>query len=349
MKIALIGAIDSQTSQNATAGTEIWTYSFMSELIKRGHNVTLFASSDSKVDAKLISNISSDKLIDTDTGLMSKERVAFFSIDQMIEVVRNQDSFDLVHISAYSSQYYLPFVKLLRKPVIATIHGPSLKREDAEVALPLVKNVNFALISKSFAGDWGHPEKYKIIYNGINLENFSFSNLAKNYYFCMGRIAPEKGISDAVLFATKSGQKLYIAGPITKPTYFEESIKPHLNSKIKYVGELNFNEKMKYYKSALAFLMPIKWPEPFGLVAVESMACGTPVIAYNRGALPEIITSGQDGYLVEPDSIDGLIEATKKIGLIDRKNCRLAVETKFSISSMTDSYIKYYEDILAGR
>lgn len=346
LNIGLIGPIDSPTKQDANAGTEIWTYNFAVELEKRGHNVTLFASKDSEVSQRLIANVDSNELFDTGSGLLSKTRLVFFSLDQMLDVIQRQHEFDLIHISAYSLECYLPFVKLLKKPIIATVHGFALSAEDAQIILPRVSGINFALISKSFLHNWSAPVKYKIINNGIQISDFDFSENKKDYYFWMGRIAPEKGLDDAIEFAKRTNSRLIIAGPIRKPEYFEKNIKPSLGDKIKYVGELDLKKKVDYYKFAKAFVMPIKWEEPFGLVAVESMACGTPVIAYKRGALTEIIKDGVNGFLVEPDNIDGLIKASEKLSDIDHIQCRTGVEAKYSLENMVEKYLDYYSEII---
>lgn len=346
MKIALVGAIDSATGKNSSAGTEIWTYNFILELTARGHKVVLFGSKDSKVEQPLVASVDSKDIINSDTGQISRARLAYYSIEQMSELIKRQDDFDLIHLSVYALQYYLPLIKLLHKPIVATVHGSALSREDADKILPLVKQVNFVLISNSFLSSWGKPEKYKVIYNGIRINDFPFKEKKDDYYFWMGRISLEKGLNDAVEFAIKTNSKLIIAGPKRQPEFFNQYVKPKLSDKIEYVGELGLAEKVKYYQRAKAFLMPIKWEEPFGLVAVEAMACGTPVIAYNRGAMSEIITDKVDGILVRPDNIDELIKSADYVSKIDHQKCRTKVKNKFSIDVMVDEYLKYYQEIL---
>ncbi|MCX6812546.1 MAG: glycosyltransferase family 4 protein [Candidatus Berkelbacteria bacterium] len=346
MKIAIVGAIDSAIKKDALGGTEIWSYSFSNELTKRGHEVTIFANPESKIEQKLLSITGADKIKDPTTGEISKSLFAYFSIKEMAEVIKNQDQFDLIHFSVYSIQYYLPLFELIKKPIIVTIHGQSLNKSDAEIILPQHKNVGFAIISKSFLENWPKPVSFQVIYNGINISDFPFSTAADNYFFWMSRISPEKGVEDAIKFAEKTGEKLIIAGPIRNQKYFDAEIKPKLNSKIKFVGSLGLKEKVAYYQKAKAFFMPIKWQEPFGLVTAEAMACGTPVIAYNRGAMAEIISDKIDGFVIEPDDIDGLISAAKNLGKIDRKKCREKVERNFTIEKMTDQYLEFYKKVL---
>lgn len=345
MKIALVGAIDSETGEDAIAGTEIWTYNFLLELSARGHEVVLFGSKDSKVEQPLVASVDSKDLIDSHTGEISGMRLAYFSIEQMLELIKRQNDFDLIHLSVYSLQYYLPLLKLLNKPVVITVHGSGLNKEDADKILPLVKQLNFVFISNSFLLNWGKPEKYEVVYNGIRIDDFPFNEEKEDYLFWMGRISPEKGLDDAVKIAVRTNSKLIIAGPNRHPEFFNQNIKPRLSDKIKYVGELGLDEKVKYYQRAKAFLMPIHWEEPFGLVLIEAMACGTPVIAYDRGSVPEIIEDGKNGYIVAENDIDGMIDAIKNIDKIDQKYCRESVINRFTIDKMVSNYERIYQKV----
>lgn len=346
MKIALVGPLDSPVKKDASAGSEIWTYNFAEQLKKRGITTSLYAASGSEFSGELIITVDYKDLLKNDGGSISKTKFAFFSISEMVQVVHDQAKYDLIHLSVYSLTYYFPLIELITKPVIVTLHGLSFKKEDAKILLSKNPKANFVAISNSLLTDWDRPRNYKVIHNGISLTNFLFTEGKRKYFFWMGRISKEKGVEDAIKFAQKTKEELIIAGPIRDEEYFNQFVKPNLNSKIRYVGGLGLKEKIKYYQGAKAFLMPVKWEEPFGLVAVEAMACGTPVIAYDRGALPEIISDGIDGFIVKPDDIDGLIKAAKKIEEINRKKCREKVESHFTLEKMVDEYLDYYEEVM---
>jgi len=346
MKIALVGPLDSPVKKNASAGSEIWTYNFAEQLKMRGISPSLYAASGSEFSGELITTVDYKDLLESDGGDISKTKFAFFSISEMVRVVHDQARYDLIHLSVYSLTYYLPLIELIAKPIIATLHGLPFKKEDAKILLSKIPKINFAVISNSLLTDLERSRNYKVIYNGINLPDFPFAAGKRKYFFWMGRISKEKGVEDAIKFAQKIKEELIIAGPIRDEEYFNQFVKPNLNSKIRYVGGLGLKEKVKYYQGAKAFLMPIKWEEPFGLVAIEAMACGTPVIAYDRGALPEIISAGSDGFIVKPNEVEGLIKAAKKIIEIDRKKCREKVEKHFTLEKMVDEYLNYYKEIM---
>lgn len=346
MKIAILGAIDSPVIKDATGGTEIWTYNFSEELMKRGHDVTVFANSESVLSSKLVKTTDYNDLIDEKTKQIIKARFAFFCIDEMVELVKRQDEFDLIHVSVYSLLYVLPLANLIKKPVVVTIHGSGLTYDDAKIVIEKCPNVHFVFISKSFAKTWPEPKKSRIIYNGINVKDFPLSDKPREYYFWMSRISKEKGVEDVIKFAKKSGEKVVIAGPVRDEEYFNNQVKPNLGKNISYVGELGLMDKVKYYQGAKAFLFPIKWPEPFGLVVVEAMSCGTPVVAYNLGAMNELIERGKTGFLARPNNIDDLIKYSKLCEGIKPTDCRESVKKLFSIEHMVDQYMQYYDQII---
>jgi len=346
MKIALVGTIETPINRDSIAGTEVWTYNFAENLIKRGHQVTLFASTGSKFSGDLVAVNDREDVIDPETGSFQKKRLDTFCVNEMIQVAKRIEEFDIVHLSVFRFYLYLPIVKLIQKPVVITVHGSPFDAKDAKIIDAKFGEPSYALISKNCGTVWPDSSRKNIIYNGIEAENFPFCDTKEDYYFWMGRLVPDKGVDDAIAFAVKTGSKLLIAGPLGENQYFEEKVKPFLNDKIKYLGELNLEEKVGYYQHAKAFLMPIKWEEPFGLVVVESMCCGTPVIAYDRGAMREIIDDGVNGFIVKPNDVEGLIDASKRLDRIDLKKCREKVEDYFTIEKMVDDYEKVYRGLV---
>ena len=281
-RIGIVGGVNSPISKDAIGGTEIWTYNFAERLKQSGCDVTLFAPEGSSFSGNMIVTSTKDEIMDDMGTKNSKVNFAVFSINQMIEVVKRQEDFDLFHINFYDFYYAVPFVELIKKPIVVTLHGMNLTSKEANILFSKFKNINYSFISNNLLSRFPAPEKYRVIYNGIDFDSFPLCEEKEDFYFFMGRISQEKGASDAVQFALKTKSKLIIAGPMHDKTYFNVQIKPFLNDRIQYVGELNFSKKVEYYKKAKAFLMPIHWEEPFGLVVLEAKAFGTPVKAYKK-------------------------------------------------------------------
>jgi len=187
------------------------------------------------------------------------------------------------------------------------------------------------------------------VYNGIDTSALSFNATSDGYLLYVGRIMPEKGADIAVEIARKVGMKLVMAGMYYPhdEEFFTETIKPYIGTTVDYLGHVPREELISTYQHATALLAPIRWEEPFGLVMIEAMSCGTPVIATNRGSAPEIVVEGVTGRIIDsPDNIAGFIDAVSSISSISRQSCRDHVENVFTVSRMTDSYINVYESCL---
>lgn len=345
MKIAVAGTIDTPIRASSSAGTEIWTYNFCQELVKQGHKVILFADSSSQVDGEVVPVCRHSDLLES-KGQISKSKLAIFSFEQIIKIAQKQKEFDLIQISIFSFPYILPAINLFTKPVFITVHGSGMNYDDAALFFKLYPSPHYIFSSQSFADGWPQPKNSKIIPHGIKIEDFKYSAATDDYFFWMSRISPEKRVEDAIAFAKKTGHNLIIAGPIRNQEYYTKIVQPNLNNKIRYVGELNLKQKIQYYQKAKAFIFTAKPPEAFGLVVVEALACGAPVIAYDIGAMPEIIKNRNNGFLVKPGHIEGLIQAVKKIDTIDREKCRDSIKGHFDIDQMIDKYLKYYSEII---
>jgi mannose-6-phosphate isomerase-like protein (cupin superfamily) len=186
------------------------------------------------------------------------------------------------------------------------------------------------------------------IHYGIDLNQFSYQQKTKDYLLYVGRLHPEKGVHDAIEVAHKTGKRLIIAGFIQDEDYFKEQIEPHIDgSKVEYIGSIELGKKEEVMASALAFLQLIHFDEPFSLSVVESMACGTPVIAYDRGSMQELIQNERTGFIV--DDLDAAVQAVNKINTLDRRNCRDDVEKRFTCQRMTHKYTDVYHNILGKR
>ena len=355
MKIALIGEVRNAISKNPVAGTEAWTYTFAEELIARKYEVTLFANAESQISAGKIVKICKQSEIDANSGSELRYRNRFFIAKEGLEAIKRQSEFDLIHVSIFGFYYILPFMKLMKKPIFITIHGFTHSSDFARLIFKTYPEINYTFISNFYSKKLPPPKHYSIIHNGIQAKNFPFSDRGKPYYFWINRINKEKGVEHAVKFAKKTNSKLFIAGPIVDRDYFNSEVKPNISSKIRYLGPLDFKNKVNYYKNAKATLITINWDEPFGLTVIESMACGTPVIAFNRGAMSEIIEDGKNGFLVNPeDGIPGIIKAKSKLDNMSneqykkmRRSCREHVEKNFTVEKMVDEYEKVYQKVIA--
>lgn len=325
------------------------------ELSGEGHEVTLFASPGSTAKGKLIS-VFDKPLLDANIS-WSNPVWNLRNISLAVEMA-NKGKFDIIH--SHLDLWTLFFHNLTKTPVIHTMHNP-LYRTNADAnkddRLRLfteeAKRTNIVFISRS-AKDQAmieFPEKRaRIIYNGIDLSHFKFNEKGGEHFVWIARVNKHKGVENAIAAAEKLGVRLLLAGRIdpTQVEYFDSYVKPHLNEKIKYIGELKEEQLSDFYGGAKACLYPIEWEEPFGLVVAEAMACGTPVIAYRRGSMPELIEDGKTGYVID-SNIDLLAKAMQKVGQINRALVRQHVEERFSKERMVDDYEKAYYEILANK
>jgi len=240
------------------------------------------------------------------------------------------------------------FQKIIKTPVLHTMHNIQGPLDSRWQIFKYYKNdLNLVFISKSERKN--APVRFKnnwVVYNGIDLSQFKFNPKPKKHFIWIARICEAKGTKEAIEIAKKARVKLLLAGQLQPhhQEYFEKEIKPELSSQIKYIGEISQRELSGFYGQALACLYPIKWEEPFGLIMVESMACGTPVIVFDKGSAKEVVEDGKTGFVVK--NIKEAVEAIKKIGQIDRSACRKRVEKLFSYQRMVSDYEKVYQEIL---
>jgi glycosyltransferase involved in cell wall biosynthesis len=343
LRIAQIAPLWFPIPPQKYGGTER-VVSYLTEgLVKRGHRVTLFASGDSKTRAKLIS-ITKKHLI---ARGVPWQDWWWNNLNYSFAFERAKE-FDLIH--SHWTPVGMFFQGIVKTPVLHTLHNIPRKTDHRWPIFRYYKNSNVVFISKKqkvnslvrFKNEW-------VVYNGLDISQFKFNLSPKNYFIWIGRICPDKGTDLAIKIAKKRGIKLLLAGQL-QPMYqdfFKKEIKPHLGQKIKYIGELSQAQLSSFYGSAKALIYPHRWQEPFGLVMIESMACGTPVIAFNRGSVPEIVKDGKTGFVV--NSIKEAVEAVKKIDQINRLDCRKWVEEKFTVEKMVDNYERVYYKILGRK
>lgn len=355
MKIAQIAPVEEVVPPRKYGGTELVVSNVTEELIKRGHDVTLFASGDSKTSAKLIPLVPKAIRVMTNNTGQEKIREAWKYIAQakVIEEI-NKTDFDIVH--QHVGWRLSPIEYLIKSPVITTCHN-SLTYDVNRIVFSIYKNNNYVTISDSQQKQLLGLNYISTVYNGINPSLFSYNQKPDNYYAFLGRMSPDKGPRQAILAAQKARVILKMAAKIdlVDEKYFDCEIKPLIDGKqIQYIGEIGPKEKNKFLANAKALIAPIQWEEPFGLYFVEAMACGTPVISINRGSAPEIIKHGYCGYLAsknnDVDEISDFINKFEKMGkdiyAQIRDNSRQHVEKNFTVGKMVDGYEKVYKQVI---
>lgn len=319
------------------------------ELMLRGHEVTLFAAPGSVTSAKLVSVF--DKSLSEADIPWSNPIWNLRNLSTAFEMA-DKGAFDIIH--SHLDLWALFFQNLTKVPSIHTMHNPlyrtnadATKDDRLRLFTEEAHRTNIVFISESARKlAMVNLPKSRVIYNGINLEHFRFNKKGGEHFIWIARMNKHKGVENAIAAAEKLDAKLLLAGRIdpTQQEYFKKIIKPHLNKKIQYVGELGDNELSDFYGNAKALLYPIEWEEPFGLVVAEAMACGTPVIAYRRGSMEELIKNDESGFVIESD-VEKLIKAMKKIDQIDRRAVRKHAENNFGKERMVDKYEKLYYEL----
>jgi glycosyltransferase involved in cell wall biosynthesis len=343
MRIAQIAPLWESVPPPAYGGIELVVSLLTDELVRRGHDVTLFASGDSSSLAQIESV--------HPKALRLDPTVREHPIYEMLQLGRVYDraqEFDLIH--SHIGCATLPIAKLVKTPTIHTLHG--IFTSDNEKLFVHARDQPYVSISNTQREPRLGLNYISTVYNGIDLDTYQFYAQPSDppYLAFLGRISPEKGTHLAIEIARRSGWHLKIAGKVDRVDveYFEQKVRPQIDGQqIEYLGEANHQQKNVLMGNAVATLFPVTWREPFGLVMVESMASGTPLIALKRGSAPEVIEHGKTGFLC--DSVEDCVAALKQINRIDRADCRSHVAQRFSIKQMVDGYEEAYRNVLAER
>jgi glycosyltransferase involved in cell wall biosynthesis len=342
MKIAQVAPLWESVPPSSYGGVELVVSHLTEELIERGHDVTLFASGDSQTQAQLESVYSQALRLDSTIV----EPQAYETL-HMVNVLEKAHEFDLIHF--HNSFFALPFGELMREKssIIHTLHG-GFTPENLQV---FHKYSHHYFISLSNAQREVIPKLNYIstVYNGINLAKLPFQDQPSSppYLAFLGRISPEKGPHHAIAIAKETGWQLKIAGKVdtVDQEFFDREIAPQIDhDQIQFLGEVTQTEKLELLANASATLFPITWEEPFGLVMIESMATGTPVLAMNRGSVPEVISDGETGFICS--SWQEMVEKLPEAVQLNRQKCRERVRDHFSITQMVSGYESAYQQIL---
>lgn len=333
MRIAMISPIAWRTPPHHYGPWERVVSLLTEGLLSAGINVTLFATADSETKAKL--HAICPKGYEEDPEILPK----VWECLHISEVFEHAHKFDIIH--NHFDFLPLTYSKLVKTPMLTTIHGFSSPK-----ITPVYKKYNQTVYYISISEADRDPELNYLatIHHGIDLEHFTFNPAPEEYLLFFGRIHADKGTYEAIQIAKKCKKKLIIAGIIQDMAYFKKKVKPYINDDICYVGSADSGKRDKLLGNASALLHPINFAEPFGLSVVESFACGTPVIAFDKGSMSEIILDGKNGFLVS--TIDEAVSAVKKITHINRLFCRKDAEQRFTSQRMVQDYIKVYQMIL---
>jgi len=337
MKIAMLSPLSWRTPPRHYGPWENIVSLLTERLISMGIEVTLFASGDSITAGKLVSvcerPYSEDPTIDPKA----------WECLHIAELFKRADEFDLIH----NHYDFLPlsYSGFSQTPVVTTIHGFS-----SAAILPVYKRYNNSThyVAISEADKSAELDYIATIHHGIDLNQFTYQPETGDYLLFLGRIHPDKGVHDAIEVARKTGKRLIIAGIVQDENYFKELIEPCIDgSKVEYIGSVGPEKRQEIMGGALAMLHLIHFDEPFGLSVVESMACGTPVIAYNRGSMPELIQNDTTGFIV--NNLDAAVQAVGKINTLERHACRDDIEKRFTSQRMAHKYVEVYHKILEAR
>jgi glycosyltransferase involved in cell wall biosynthesis len=340
MRIAQLAPLYESVPPQRYGGTERIVAGLTEELLGRGHEVVLFASGDSVTSAELVACCP--------RGLRLNDAVEdpiAHHIVQLGKLVERAGEFDVIH--NHIDYLAFPVAAALRLPVITTLHGrldlPDLQPVYAQYAgAPLVS------ISNAQRAPLSHARWLATVYNGIDLSHFTLREEPGRYLAFLGRVSPEKGLVDAILIARAVSLPLRIAAKIdpVNREYFDRTIEPMLASPgIEYIGEIDEAQKNEFLGHACAYLFPIHWPEPFGITMVESMACGTPVIAMAQGAVPEVVVPGHTGFVCQ--TLPEMVEAVHSVSRISRRACRAHVERQFTVAKMAAAYEALYGTVVS--
>jgi glycosyltransferase involved in cell wall biosynthesis len=304
------------------------------ELVRRGVDVTLFATKNSRTAGRL--HAICPRGYEEDRTLDGRA----WSALHIAEVFERADDFDIIHNHFDYSP--LTYSSLVRTPVVTTIHGLHPLG-----ILPVYQKYNATTFYVAISNASRRPELSYVatVYHGIDLTQFTFRPTPENSLLFFARVAPDKGIKEAIEIARRAKRRLRIAGLITDQAYYDAEIAPLVDDEtIQYLGNVGPAARDQLLGGAAALLNPIRIDEPFGLSVAEALACGTPVIAFNRGSMPELIADGTTGFLV--GSVDEAVAAVGRIATIDRRNCRRRIEERFTVQHMADGYLRVYAEVL---
>jgi glycosyltransferase involved in cell wall biosynthesis len=347
MRIAQVAPLVESVPPAKYGGTERVIANLTAELVRMGHEVTLYASGDSRTEARLVPLVER-ALWKAD----APHNETLLHLAELGRVVHDARRFDVIH--SHLDALAFSFGRSAATPFVHTMHG-RLDLPELQPFFEQFSDVPVVSISNSQRRPIPHANWVGRVYNGVSTDKLPFGTGSGGYLAFLGRISPEKGVTEAIDVALRLGMPLKIAARLPLESienswvaldwaYYRDEVKPRLSSSlIEFVGEVDDVEKGELLKDAAGLIFPINWPEPFGLVMVEAMACGTPVVARALGSAPEVVRHGRTGFLCS--TVDEMVEACRDLGTIDREVCRQEVEDRFSAHAMARGYLDVYERV----
>jgi len=351
MKIAIVSPVMVPVPPKKYGGIELIVDELARGLAQKGHEVTVFCSGGSTIEQKGITRVETCPYPTREHIEENRQ----WELNQMLTILGRQHEFDVIHFNYEPAVFRFDIdgvvVNLLdffTVPVALTFHNTTDIQANVEYyhKTKSLHRHEMIFISENQRKPVSFFPNTKVIYNALPIEKFPFESEKENYLLFLGRITPFKGILEAIAVAQKTNIPLVIVAKVdpVDEEFYEKEVKDKIDGKlIRFVGEADFAGKTEYLKKAKCLLFPILWEEPFGLVMVEALACGTPVVAFRRGSVPEIIQDGVNGFIV--GNVDEMAEAVGKTEKISAENCRESVEKRFSVERMVDEYESAFENI----
>jgi glycosyltransferase involved in cell wall biosynthesis len=341
LRIAQVAPLSLPVPPGRYGGTERVIYDLAEGLVARGHDVTVFASGDSRTSARLVSTVPRALWQESGADPLAADFL------QHAQVFRRAHEFDVIH--THTAYRAFPYIERSSAAVVTTLHG-RVDAPEMQAILQIHPQAHLVSISHAQRAHAPAAPWAATIHHGLALHEYAFAPRGGEGLVFVSRMAPEKAPHVAIDVAVAAGMPLTLAGrvdPLDR-AYFERDVRPRLEHPlIRFAGEVSNEQKLELMRQARALLFPIDWPEPFGLVMAEAMACGTPVIARPHGAAPEVVVDGVTGFLA--DSHAALVEAAKNAHRLQRSACRRHVEAHFSAATMTERHEALYDTLMRAR
>ena len=341
MRIAQVAPLCESVPPQLYGGTERVVSYLTEELVRLGHEVTLFASGDSKTNAKLVAACPRALWRDPNCRETLPHHIRLMEL-----VFADVSRFDLIHF--HCDYLHFPLLRRCPCPNVTTLHG-RLHEPDLGPLFAQYSEVPLVSISNAQRRPLPGVNWQATVYHGLPRDLHTYHQRPSDYLAFVGRMSPEKGVDRAIEIARRAGMRLKIAAKIypEERTYYHDTIEPLLRGSrrwVEFVGEVGGRDKDEFLGNARALLFPIDWPEPFGLVMIEAMACGTPVIGWRNGSVPEVVTDGVTGFVV--DSIQAAVQAVERVGSLSRRACRRVFEERFDAARMARDYMAVYRRLV---
>ncbi|MEK7540284.1 MAG: glycosyltransferase family 4 protein [Patescibacteria group bacterium] len=358
MNILMVPLLKRKMGPQVTASRPRVIFELTQGLIARGHKVSVLGTKNSSIPGAKIIPVIPKSMVE----MGAYENPFYAETGYLVQLAKHlqkiSGQFDIIHNHTYPEFINLLVEPLLRAPMVTTVHAQMTPELDQTLSgFPDSKLISLSQAHKRLA----HKTKFwKVIYNGIDTDVYRFSAQKENYLLWIGRLGKArdakgqfidaKGVRNAIRLAEETGQRLLLAGNVEDKKFFDQDVKPHLNKKIQWVGEVSSEQSLtkfevaKLMAKAKGFLMTINWEEPFGLVMAEAMSCGTPVVGFKRGAVPELVEHGKTGFVAK--DFKGLVQGVKKLGEINPAACRARVEKYFSLDITVGNYYKAYQQAI---